>query len=185
MINGMNNFLNNRLITAMAVFEEKLFALTESINECRRDIRTQINSQSETFHACIEKQKEKVSLMMTTFEKYSDLQKERITHLSSQLDELKERERKRNQELMKMTQGIFTQREEEFASDILKDYTEEIERLRRDLFATTEKNGIYLSEDHYKSGELEHGKLHRQSESKRDGREYRRVYYTNAEGKHE
>nr|XP_054765646.1 kinesin-like protein KIF11 [Lytechinus pictus] len=36
---------------------------------------------------------------------------------------------------------------------LLKEYTEEIERLRRDLFATREKNGIYLSEDHYKNME--------------------------------
>ncbi|XP_022091821.1 kinesin-like protein KIF11-A [Acanthaster planci] len=36
---------------------------------------------------------------------------------------------------------------------LIKEYTEEIERLRRDLFATREKNGIYLSEENYRSME--------------------------------
>ncbi|XP_041476441.1 kinesin-like protein KIF11-B isoform X1 [Lytechinus variegatus] len=120
MITGMNDFLNNRFLAAMAVFEEKLSALTESLNECRRDVKTQISSQSETLHACVEKQKEKVSRMTATVEKYSELQKEKIAHLSSQIDELKERERKRNQDIMKTIQGLFTHREEEFASDALK-----------------------------------------------------------------
>ncbi|XP_038070916.1 kinesin-like protein KIF11-A [Patiria miniata] len=36
---------------------------------------------------------------------------------------------------------------------LIKEYTEEIERLRRDLFATREKNGIFLSEENYRSME--------------------------------
>lgn len=32
---------------------------------------------------------------------------------------------------------------------VLKEYNEEIERLRRDLQATREKNGIYIAEDNY------------------------------------
>ncbi|XP_033098854.1 kinesin-like protein KIF11 [Anneissia japonica] len=36
---------------------------------------------------------------------------------------------------------------------LIKEYTEEIERLRRDLIAAREKNGIFLSEENYKSME--------------------------------
>lgn len=32
----------------------------------------------------------------------------------------------------------------------MKQYTEEIEKLRRDLFATRERNGVYLADDNYK-----------------------------------
>lgn len=32
---------------------------------------------------------------------------------------------------------------------LLKEYTEEIERLRRDLIATREQNGVYLAQDNY------------------------------------
>lgn len=32
---------------------------------------------------------------------------------------------------------------------LLKEYTEEIERLRRDLLATRERNGVYLAQDNY------------------------------------
>jgi len=34
---------------------------------------------------------------------------------------------------------------------VLKEYTEEIERLRRDLMASREKNGVYLANDNYQS----------------------------------
>ncbi|OAD60456.1 hypothetical protein WN48_05428, partial [Eufriesea mexicana] len=34
--------------------------------------------------------------------------------------------------------------------EFLKQYTEEIEKLRRDLFATRERNGVYLADDNYK-----------------------------------
>ena len=33
---------------------------------------------------------------------------------------------------------------------ILQEYTEEIEKLRRDLQASREKNGFYIAEDNYK-----------------------------------
>ncbi|XP_008559654.1 kinesin-like protein Klp61F [Microplitis demolitor] len=33
---------------------------------------------------------------------------------------------------------------------LIKEYTEEIERLKRDLYATRERNGVYLSEEDYK-----------------------------------
>ncbi|XP_071947122.1 kinesin-like protein KIF11-B [Antedon mediterranea] len=36
---------------------------------------------------------------------------------------------------------------------LIKEYTEEIERLRKDLIAAREKNGIFLSEDNYKAME--------------------------------
>ncbi|XP_033632588.1 kinesin-like protein KIF11-B [Asterias rubens] len=36
---------------------------------------------------------------------------------------------------------------------LIKEYTEEIERLRRDLLANRDKNGIYLAEEHYRSME--------------------------------
>lgn len=32
---------------------------------------------------------------------------------------------------------------------LLKEYTEEIERLRRDLSATRERNGVYLAQENY------------------------------------
>ena len=32
---------------------------------------------------------------------------------------------------------------------LLKEYTEEIERLRRDLLATRERNGVYLAQENY------------------------------------
>lgn len=32
---------------------------------------------------------------------------------------------------------------------LLKEYTEEIERLRRDLLASRERNGVYLAQDNY------------------------------------
>lgn len=32
---------------------------------------------------------------------------------------------------------------------MLKEYTEEIERLRRDLLATRERNGVYLAQENY------------------------------------
>lgn len=32
---------------------------------------------------------------------------------------------------------------------LLKEYTEEIERLRRDLLATRERNGVYLAQESY------------------------------------
>ena len=35
---------------------------------------------------------------------------------------------------------------------VLKEYTEEIERLRRDLMASREKNGVYLANDNYQVG---------------------------------
>ncbi|XP_034041025.1 kinesin-like protein KIF11 [Thalassophryne amazonica] len=34
---------------------------------------------------------------------------------------------------------------------LIKEYTEEIERLKRDLFATREKNGVYLSSENYEN----------------------------------
>lgn len=38
-----------------------------------------------------------------------------------------------------------------FKRALLKEYTEEVERLRKDLMATRDKNGIYLSQDKYDS----------------------------------
>ena len=35
----------------------------------------------------------------------------------------------------------------------MQEYTEEIERLRRDLYASRDKNGIFLSEETYKGME--------------------------------
>ena len=32
---------------------------------------------------------------------------------------------------------------------VLKEYTEEIERLRKDLMANREKNGVFLANDNY------------------------------------
>eukprot|EP00794_Sanderia_malayensis_P005442 gene5442-6121_t len=37
---------------------------------------------------------------------------------------------------------------------LIKEYTEEIERLKKDLFAAREKNGIYISEDNYNAMEM-------------------------------
>ena len=36
-----------------------------------------------------------------------------------------------------------------FAVHVFQEYTEEIDRLKRDLIATREKNGIFLSEENY------------------------------------
>ena len=41
---------------------------------------------------------------------------------------------------------------------VLKEYTEEIERLRRDLMANREKNGVFLANDNYQvDREVEEG----------------------------
>nr|CAC20783.1 kinesin-like boursin [Paracentrotus lividus] len=119
-IDRITDFHSNRFLTTMKTLEEKLSVLTESLNECRKDIKSQISTQSETVQECIDKQLEQVKVMTTTVEKFADHQTSRITDLSGQLDELKEHERHRNQDMMKSIQDLFSKREESFASETSK-----------------------------------------------------------------
>lgn len=119
-ISSITDFHSNRFLTAMRTLEEKMTSLTQSLNECRRDVNSQISSQSASVESWMTRHLGQVNTMATTVEEFSHQQTNKICDLTSQLTELKEQEENKNKEMhedvMNYVQGLFAKRNESFAA---------------------------------------------------------------------
>ncbi|XP_072174038.1 kinesin-like protein KIF11 [Diadema setosum] len=117
----IKHFHGDRFLMAMKDLEEKLTAHTEALNECRRDIQSQIQSQSAMVDSYIKSHTQQVSDMAATVEAFANKQLNDNKSLQRQLVELNQNEQRKNQEMqeavLQCLQTLVTKRNQDIASE--------------------------------------------------------------------